>query len=69
VSGGNDGRVKLWDTRTGTFIRELTRPCDAVWRVAFKEDKCVILCQRGGKTVLEVLSFRSGEEAGRRLHV
>lgn len=69
VSGGNDGRVKLWDTRTGTFIRELTRPCDAVWRVAFKEDKCVILCQRGGKTVLEVLNFRAGEEAGRRLRV
>lgn len=58
ISGGNDGRVKLWDLRTGKFIRELTRPCDAVWRVSFKDDKCVILLRRGGKTVLEVLSFK-----------
>jgi F-box and WD-40 domain protein CDC4 len=58
VSGGNDGRVKLWDARTGVFIRELTRPCDAVWRVNFREDKVVILCQRGGKTVMEIITFR-----------
>ena len=54
VSGGNDGRVKLWDLRTGAFIRELSKPCEAVWRVTFKEDKCVVLCKRGGKTVMEV---------------
>ena len=64
VSGGNDGRVKLWNVRTGAFIRELTRPCDAVWRIAFKDDKCVVLCQRAGKTVLEVLSFRPGDALG-----
>ncbi|KAK8844560.1 hypothetical protein IAR55_006407 [Kwoniella newhampshirensis] len=61
VSGGNDGRVKLWDVRTGAFVRELTKPCDAVWRVSFKGDRVVVLCQRRGKTCLEVISFRPGE--------
>lgn len=59
VSGGNDGRVKLWDLRTGAFIRELSKPCEAVWRVTFKDDKCVVLCKRGGKTVMEVSFFDS----------
>ncbi|RXK40736.1 hypothetical protein M231_01988 [Tremella mesenterica] len=67
ISGGNDGRVKLWDMRTGAFIRELTRRCDAVWRVNFRDDRCVILLQRGGRTVLEVLSFRAGEKGGERI--
>ncbi|KAL1408948.1 hypothetical protein Q8F55_005762 [Vanrija albida] len=62
VSGGNDGRVKLWDIQTGTLIRELTRPCEAVWRVCFRDDKCAILCQRNGKTVLEVIGFRPEDE-------
>lgn len=53
---GNDGRVKLWDLRTGAFIRELSKPCEVVWRIAFKDDKCVVLCKRGGKTVMEVRS-------------
>ncbi|WVQ85141.1 hypothetical protein IAT38_007306 [Cryptococcus sp. DSM 104549] len=61
VSGGNDGRVKLWDVRTGRFVRELTRPSDAVWRVSFKNDRIVVLCQREGRTCLEVVSFRVGE--------
>lgn len=65
VSGGNDGRVKLWDIHTGTFIRELTSPCDAVWRVCFRDDKCAILCQRNGRTVLEVLGFRPQDEVVR----
>ena len=67
ISGGNDGRVKLWDLRTGGFIRELTRPCEAIWRINFKDDKCVILCQRNGRTVLEVLSFKPGEIGGRQI--
>nr|ODO02149.1 hypothetical protein L204_00876 [Cryptococcus depauperatus CBS 7855] len=61
VSGGNDGRVKLWDARTGRFVRELTKPCDAVWRVGFRGDRIVVLCQREGRTCLEIISFRAGE--------
>lgn len=62
VSGGNDGRVKLWDINTGKFIRELTRSCEAVWRVCFRDDKCAILCRRDNRTVLEVLGFRPQDE-------
>lgn len=67
VSGGMDGRVKLWDTRTGTFIRELTRPGDAVWRIGCRDDRVIILCQRAGRTVLEVLTFKPGDMVGKRL--
>ncbi|RSH89647.1 hypothetical protein EHS25_002198 [Saitozyma podzolica] len=48
ISGGNDGRVKLFSVETGEFVRDLTRPCDAVWRVTARDDRVVILCQRGG---------------------
>ncbi|WVQ76907.1 hypothetical protein IAR50_006585 [Cryptococcus sp. DSM 104548] len=61
LSGGNDGRVKLWDLHSGRFVRELSRPCDAVWRVGIRGDRVVVLCQRDGKTCLEVVSFRVGE--------
>ncbi|KAG8922003.1 hypothetical protein FRC02_012216 [Tulasnella sp. 418] len=62
ITGGNDGHVKLFEMGTGLPIRELTEPCEAVWRVNFKHDKCVIMCKRGGKTVMEILSFRPTDE-------
>lgn len=62
VSGGNDGRVKLWDLNTGAFIRELTQPCEVVWRIGFHNNRCAILCQRNGRTVLEVLGFRPQDD-------
>lgn len=54
VSGGSDGRVKIWDLRTGALVRELSSPAEAVWRVAFEEEKAVILASRGGRTTMEV---------------
>ncbi|GAA6013519.1 hypothetical protein JCM11491_006108 [Sporobolomyces phaffii] len=62
VTGGNDGRIKLWDLRTGQFVRELIDPCGAVWRVVFRDDKCVTLCRRDGKTLMDVRTFRPSEE-------
>jgi F-box and WD-40 domain protein CDC4 len=61
VSGGNDGHVKLWDIETGDFIREMTTAGSAVWRLAFQETKAVVLLQREGKTVMEVLDFDTQE--------
>lgn len=58
VSAGNDGRVKLWDLDNGEFIRELTMPCEGVWKVGIKDDRVLLVLQRGGKTVVELLSFR-----------
>ncbi|KAF8318745.1 WD40 repeat-like protein [Clavulina sp. PMI_390] len=57
VTGGNDGCVKLFDRATGAPVRELTERCDAVWKVLMRRDKCVIMCKRGGNTVVEILGF------------
>ncbi|KAF8329429.1 WD40-repeat-containing domain protein [Cantharellus anzutake] len=57
ITGGNDGCVKLFERETGTLVRELTEKCDAVWKVVMRKDKCVIMCKREGKTVVEVWSF------------
>lgn len=54
VSGGSDGRVKVWNLQTGQLLRELSSPADAVWRVAFEEEKAVIMASRSGRTVMEV---------------
>lgn len=62
VTGGNDGRIKLWDFRTGLLVRELIEPCGAVWRVVFRDDKCVTLCRRDGKTLMDVRTFRPSEQ-------
>ena len=65
VSGGSDGRVKIWDTHTGVLVRELSQPAEAVWRVAFESERCVVLASRAGRTVMEVWGFspeREGED-------
>ena len=54
VSGGSDGRVKVWDLAKGGLVRELGQPAEAVWRVVFEEEKAVVLASRGGTTVMEV---------------
>lgn len=54
VSGGSDGRVKVWDLKKGTLVRELSTPAEAVWRVVFEEEKCVIMASRAGRTIMEV---------------
>ncbi len=53
-SGGSDGRVKGWSVETGQLVRELSQPAEAVWRVAFEEEKAVIMASRSNRTVMEV---------------
>jgi F-box and WD-40 domain protein CDC4 len=77
VTAGNDGRVRLFETRTGNYVRELSEPCESVWKVAYTRnagghagrgrggDVLVVTCKRAGKTVMEIWSFRAREE-GRR---
>ncbi|KAF2674428.1 F-box/WD repeat-containing protein pof1 [Microthyrium microscopicum] len=62
VSGGSDGRVKVWDLKTGAHVRDLCQPADAVWRVVFEPEHCVVMASRGGKTVMEVWSFSPPED-------
>lgn len=58
VSGGSDGRVKVWNLQTGQLLRELSSPAEAVWRVAFEDEKAVIMASRSGRTVMEVCRCR-----------
>ncbi|PLB47871.1 WD40 repeat-like protein [Aspergillus steynii IBT 23096] len=57
VSGGSDGRVKVWSLETGQLLRELSTPAETVWRVAFEEEKAVIMASRSGRTFMEVWDF------------
>ena len=52
---------RLADFKTGAFIRELAEPCEAVWRVTFRDDRCVILCRREGRTLMDVRTFRPAD--------
>lgn len=74
VTGGNDGRVRLFehknsstgesgDTTHGTFeyVRELTDASESVWKIAYSHDTCAIVCKRAGKTQLEIWSFKPRE--------
>ena len=67
VTGGNDGRVRLWETETGRYVRELTEEGECVWRVGFMGGKeggadvgrtCAIVKRKSGKTMVEVWSFK-----------
>ncbi|KAG9793250.1 WD40 repeat-like protein, partial [Aureobasidium melanogenum] len=44
------------------LVRELSQPAEAVWRVAFEEEKAVIMASRSNRTVMEVWSFSPPEE-------
>ncbi|EKM61638.1 uncharacterized protein PHACADRAFT_248359 [Phanerochaete carnosa HHB-10118-sp] len=80
VTGGNDGRVRLFefhkDASAGAeggagglggkfeYVREMSDACESVWKVAYTEHTCAIMCKRAGKTQVEIWSFRpNGAEA------
>jgi F-box and WD-40 domain protein CDC4 len=67
VTGGNDGKVRLFETETGNFVRELNQPGECVWKVAFVKYTCAIMCKRAGKTVVEIWSLLGGGKAGKKL--
>lgn len=49
--------MKIWDLRSGLLIRELIQPAEAVWRVAFEDERSVVLASRHGRTVMELWDF------------
>lgn len=56
VSGGSDGRVKVWDVKTGHLVRELIT-AESVWRVVFEDEKCIAVANRGSRVMMEVSGF------------
>lgn len=63
VLSGSDGTLKMWDVRTGEFVRDLLHGLSGVWQIKFDDRRCVAAVQRGGITWIDVLTF--GEEDGR----
>ncbi|KAJ6262792.1 Beta-TrCP [Drechslerella dactyloides] len=75
VISGSDGTLKMWNIKTGRFIRDLLTNLSGVWQVKFNERRCVAAVQRDNLTFIEVLDFgaaRDGvpeDQRGRRIVV
>lgn len=46
VISGSEGGLKMWDIKTGKFMRDLITEVDCVWRVAFDGRRCVAAVQK-----------------------
>lgn len=58
VVSGSQGMLKLWDTHTGEFIRDLLTDVDGpVWQVRFDYRRCVAAVQKNRRTCIEILDF------------
>ncbi|TEB22103.1 WD40 repeat-like protein [Coprinellus micaceus] len=57
VTSGNDGRVRLYEVDAGDYVRDLSDGAESVWKVVCGWGKCVVVCKRAGKTVVEVWSM------------
>lgn len=66
MTGGSDGRVRLFETRTGNYVRELSEFGECLWKVAFVKCTCAIMCKRAGKTVVEIWSLSEDRKGARR---
>jgi F-box and WD-40 domain protein CDC4 len=54
VVSGSDRTVKMWDVRTGEFVRDLLSDLSCVWQVRFDKRRCVAAVQRNSVTYIEV---------------
>lgn len=74
VTGGNDGRVRLYELRKDgagaggkgiggmfEYVREMSEACESVWKVAYTDQTCAVMCKRGGMTQVEIWSFRPSD--------
>lgn len=57
VVSGSDGTLKLWDVKTGTFVRDLVVGISSVWQVSFHKNLLVAASNRNGATVFDVFRF------------
>lgn len=54
VVSGSDGTLKMFDLKSGRFIRDLLTDLNLVWQVKFNERQCVAAVQRRGGVYIEV---------------
>ncbi|KAF2130248.1 WD40 repeat-like protein [Dothidotthia symphoricarpi CBS 119687] len=75
VISGSDKTLKMWNVKTGEFVKDLLTDLSGVWQVKFNERRCVAAVQRNSMTYIEVLDFgasRDGvpaDQRGRRIVV
>ncbi|KAF1945344.1 WD40 repeat-like protein [Clathrospora elynae] len=75
VISGSDRTLKMWNVKTGEFVKDLLTDLSGVWQVKFNERRCVAAVQRNSMTYIEVLDFgasRDGvpaDQRGRRIVV
>jgi F-box and WD-40 domain protein CDC4 len=60
VLSGSDGMLKMWDVRSGTFVRDFLSIID-VSQVVFEGRWCVAAGHRSDTTFLDVWDFGNGE--------
>ena len=56
TDGGGEGKVGKCE-----YVRDLTEPCEGVWKVAFTRSTCAIALRKSGKTVVEIWRFRAND--------
>ncbi|KAF1834338.1 WD40 repeat-like protein [Decorospora gaudefroyi] len=75
VISGSDRTLKMWNVKTGEFVKDLLTDLSGVWQVKFNERRCVAAVQRNSMTYIEVLDFGAsrdgvpGDQRGRRIVV
>lgn len=62
IVSGSERRLRLWDIRTGKFVRDLLSDVtSAIWQVRFDGNRCVVAVQRHrndiDETFIEILDF------------
>ncbi|CEG64775.1 hypothetical protein RMATCC62417_01692 [Rhizopus microsporus] len=57
VISGSEGGLKMWDVKTGKFVRDLITDVECVWRVAFDERRCIAAVLRQNVTYFKILDF------------
>lgn len=54
VISGSDRTLKMWNVKTGEFVKDLLTDLSGVWQVKFNERRCVAAVQRNSLTYIEV---------------
>jgi F-box and WD-40 domain protein CDC4 len=62
VISGSDRTLKMWNVKTGEFVKDLLTDLSGVWQVKFNERRCVAAVQRNSMTYIEVSKNRPAIE-------
>lgn len=54
VISGSDRTLKMWNVKTGEFVKDLLTDLSGVWQVKFNDRRCVAAVQRNSMTYIEV---------------